>query len=122
MKEPSPNAPDESQQLRMNRWRRRTLRALVVSRVATLAAIGLAVAGVGIYFADFNFGSGGDRRGLTILVAALGLCLIGVIGDLYAIVAAWFTWRHTGSAGWLATAVLFPLMEILAFAVVWRSL
>jgi hypothetical protein len=118
MMENLPEAQREDRQLLRDQWRRRTIRALVFSQVVTLLAIGAFVAGVAVYFANFNFGSGGDARGMIVLFAALGLGVIAVIGDLYAIVAACLTWRYAGSPGWLAVSLLLPVLQTLSIAVV----
>jgi hypothetical protein len=122
MTELSQDAPNQDRRFLRDRWRRRTLFALILSRVATVLAVALFVAGVGIYFANFNFGSGGDARGAVLLLAAPCLGLIAVSGDLYGILAAWMTWRSSGSGWWLAMAIALPLLEMAAFAFVWFNL
>jgi hypothetical protein len=122
MAEFSLNALDPDRDRLSKQWRRRTIRALIFARVMTGLAVGLFIAGVAVYFANFNFGSGGDTRGAVILVAAACLGVIALIGDLYGIFAASVIWRSAGSGWWLAIALLLPVLEIVAFALVQRAL
>jgi hypothetical protein len=122
MTELSPDAADQNRRFLSDRWRRRTLFALIFSRVVTVLAIGLFVAGAVMYFANFNFGSGGNARGAVMLLAAPCLGLVAVIGDLYGILAAWVTWRNSGSGWWLALAIVLPLLEMVGFAFVWCNI
>ena len=85
-------------------------------------AVGIYFVGVVIYFSNFNFGSGGDRRGAVLVFVAIFLGLLAVVSDLWAILAAGMTWKNSGSAGWLALALVLPLLEILATALVVRNL
>ena len=95
-------------------WRRYTIRALIVSQLVCLLAVGLYIAGVAMYFADFNFASGGDSRGAVILVAALILSIFGIVGALLTVLCSWNTWRFAGSRWWLVVAILLPSSEIVA--------
>jgi hypothetical protein len=112
----------QDRQLLRNQWRRRTIRALMFSQVATVLAIGLYFSGVTIYFANFNFGSGGNSQGAIILVAALCLSTLAIIGDTLGILFAWITWRYTGSPWWLVITILLPLFEIPAVLLLGRAL
>lgn len=105
-----------------DRWRQRTLNAFLFSRVVTVLAVVLAIGGLVVYFGNFNFASGGDVRGMMIVLVGVFLAAIAMLGNLYSIYAAWRIRRYTGSISWLLIAILFPVVETAVFVVVWNRL
>lgn len=100
------------------RWRRYTIRALIISQALILVAIALYVGGVATYFANFNFGSGGNTQGAAMIVGAIGLSICAVIGVFLSVLISLIALWHSGSPAWPALAILLPSLEAAVFVLV----